>query len=493
MSSPQGLARVAALLAGALVLSGCFAAAPGGGADDRLGVAMSFQPVANFSTYSDDALLLTKLGATETLTVLDHDGKPQPALAESWQQSDPRTLRLNLRAGVTFHDGTPLTAEHAAASLNHVTAATTPPRAIKGVQLTAKATGERTLDITTAQPDPILPQRLTAPQLAILAPSAYANPAAPNPVRAGTGPYVLDSTQGAAGATLNANPGYWSGAPKTSGVDARFIADGASRANALRAGEVDVVDTVPVSQLPTITGNEVLDVPLPRLVGAHLNTRSAVFADPAMRAAARQAIDPARIADGVYAGQADPARGLFGPASPWAAEAPQPTAAPAKPHGRIRIATYDERPELPEIASVVAEDLRRAGFEVGDVVVQEYSTMESDLLSGAYDVVIAARNYSVDTGDPISYLSSDWTCDGGYNLSRLCDPAIDAAVEAARPAPVEERERAAVRIAGQVLGADAIVPIAHERTRIGLAPGVRGVAQDGFDRRLITAETTRGA
>lgn len=491
MHPRQGLIRVAALLAGALVLSGCFAAAPGG-ADDRLGVAMSFQPVANFSPYSDDALLLTKLGATETLAVLDRDGAPKPALAESWEQSDPRTLRLQLRPGVTFHDGTPLTAENAAASVNHVAASSTPPRALKGVALTARAAGELTLEITTSQPDPVLAQRLTAPQLAILAPAAYANPASPNPVRAGTGPYSLESVQGASGATLNANPGYWGGAPKTSGVDARFLADGASRANALRAGEVDVVDTVPVSQLPAISGNEVLDVPLPRLVGAHLNTRSPVFADPAMRAAARQAIDPVRIAEGVYAGQADPAKGLFGPASPWATDAPPPSPAPDQAHGRIRIATYDERPELPEIASVVAENLRAAGFEVSDVVVQEFSTMESDLLSGAYDVVIGARNYSVDTGDPISYLRSDWTCDGGYNLSQLCDPAVDAAVTAAQAAPVEERERAAVHIAEQVLRDDAIVPIAHERTRIGAAPGVRGVAEDGFDRRLITAETTRG-
>ncbi|MDI2028864.1 ABC transporter substrate-binding protein [Saccharopolyspora sp. TS4A08] len=493
MPSPHRFARVVALLAGALVLSGCFAAAPGGGAENRLGVALSFQPVANLSPYSDDALLLTKLGTTETLTVLDADGMPRPGLAESWEQTDPRTLRLNLRPGVTFHDGTPLTAENAAASINHVTTATTPPRAIKGVQLTARAAGERTLEITTAEPDPILPQRLTAPQLAILAPSAYADPAAPNPVRAGTGPYALDSVQGTSGATLSANPGYWGGPPKTAGIDARFIADGASRANALRAGEVDVVDTVPVSQLPTVSGNEVLDVPLPRLVGAHLNTRSAVFADPATRAAARQAIDPVAIAQGVYAGQADPARGLFGPASPWAGEAPRPATAPGAARGTIRIATYDERPELPEIASVVAENLRAAGFQVSDVVAQEYSTIESDLLSGSYDVVIGARNYSVDTGDPISYLSSDWTCDGAYNLSRLCDPAIDAAVDAARSAPIEERERAAVRIAEQVIGTDAVVPIAHERTRIGVAPGVRGVAQDGFDHRLITAETALGA
>jgi peptide/nickel transport system substrate-binding protein len=495
-TSARGIRRTAGLLAGALVLSGCFASTGDKGPDDRLSVGMAFQPVAEMSPYSDDAVLLSKLGTTETLAVLDHDGTPQPALAESWEQSDPDTLRMTLRPGVMFHDGTPLTAEHAAAALNHAAKATTKPRALKGVELTAAATSERTLEVSTTEPDPILAQRLTAPELAILAPSAYAQDASnPKPVRAGTGPYVLESVQGTAGATLGANPKYWGGTPKSSGVDVRFIADGTSRANALRAGEVDVIDTVPVSQLPTITDQTVLDFPLPRLVSAHLNTKKGAFTDPALRAAAREAISSTQIADGVYSGKADPARTLFGPASPWAAgsPAPQQEAAPGTPQGQtIRIATYDERPELPEIASVAAENLRSAGFRVEDVVVQEYSTMESDLLAGAYDVVIGTRSYAVDTGDPVSYLSTDWTCQGSYNLSLLCDPRIDAAINQAKGAGLDERRRASMQIATQILATDAIVPLAHERTRIGTAPGVQGVAEDGFERKLITAETTPG-
>lgn len=491
-----GIRCAVSVLVCALALTGCFASPGGQAGGNRLSVGLAFPPAAEMSPYSDDALLLSKLGALETLAVLDGDGVARPALAERWERTGPTTLRVTLRPGVTFHDGTPLTAEHAATALNHAARATVAPRALSGVELLAAATGELTLDVSTAKPDPILEQRLTAPELAILGPSAYAeDPGAPDPVRAGTGPYVLESVQGSASAALSANPGYWGGAPASSGIDVRFIPDGGSRAGALRAGEVDVIDAVPVSQLPTTTGQEVLEFPLPRLVGAHLNTKKGTFTDPALRAAAREAIDPAEIAEGIYTGQADPARGLFGPASPWAASGPQRRETlPAEPHGQpVRVATYDERPELPEIASVVADKLRAAGFRVEDVVVQEYSTMESDLLDGAYDVVVGARSYSVDTGDPISYLGTDWTCAGSYNLSLLCDGSIDSAVAEASGLGMDQRGAAAVSIAAQVLGTDAIVPLVHERTRIGIAPGVRGVAEDGFERRLITAETVPGA
>jgi peptide/nickel transport system substrate-binding protein len=488
------IARLSAVLAGLLLLSGCFAGT-GGGAGERLSVALSFPPSAAMSVYIDDALLLGRLGVTETLTVLDRDGTAQPGLAESWTRPRPEALRLTLRPGVTFHDGTPLTAESAAGALRHAARATTPPRSLDGVRLTAKAIDERTLEVSTGAPDPVLAQRLTSPNLAILAPSAYRDPNSPSPIGTGTGPYVLEDVRGKAGAALRAHRGYWGGVPKTPGIDARFIADGTARANALRSGEVDVIDTVPVSQLPALDAQRVVELPLPRMVSAHLNTRSGTFADPAMRAAARAAIDPAKLASGVYSGHADAARGLFGPASTWAQDpAPQRGTPPADPNGRpVRIATYDERPELPEIASVLAENLRESGFDVREVRAQEYSTIESELLGGAFDLVVGARSYALDTGDPLSYLRTDFGCDGSYNLSRLCDPAVDAAIDRAERTDVPERQRAAVRISGRVLASGAVVPLVHERTRIGLAEGVSGVAEDVYERSLITVETTAGA
>src|SRR5689334_13316329 len=58
---------------------------------------------------SDHAFLFTMY---DTLTEWEFETlKPKPGLAESWKFTDPKTLVLTIRAGVTFHDGTPLDAE----------------------------------------------------------------------------------------------------------------------------------------------------------------------------------------------------------------------------------------------------------------------------------------------------------------------------------------------------------------------------------------------
>lgn len=75
MKKKLGLA--VATLAVATTLSGCFTDA-GQANDDALRVALQFKPVADFSPYSDDAMLNLRMGAVETLVTLDEDGKPKP-------------------------------------------------------------------------------------------------------------------------------------------------------------------------------------------------------------------------------------------------------------------------------------------------------------------------------------------------------------------------------------------------------------------------------
>src|SRR5258706_4143186 len=54
----------------------------------------------------------------EPLIIRDAQGKPQPALAESWAiTADPKVWEFNLRRGVNFHDGTPFTADDVIFSL----------------------------------------------------------------------------------------------------------------------------------------------------------------------------------------------------------------------------------------------------------------------------------------------------------------------------------------------------------------------------------------
>ncbi|SMC66454.1 ABC transporter substrate-binding protein [Kibdelosporangium aridum] len=461
---------VAFLLAVGMLATGCFAGSATNG-DGRLRVVLPFPPAQAMSPWGDDALLLTRLGIAEPLVELDAGGKPVPGLAESWTRVDATTWRFRVRSGVKFHDGTTLTTQHVVDALTKAASASPVPRAVKGLGLTVKADGDRDVVVATTKPDAMLPQRLSSPNLVILAGSA------------GTGPFALKSLQGKDSAVLDAFAQHWAGAPQASGVDVRFVPDGTARAAALRAGEADVVHALPVAAAASLDARQLLEVPLPRTVSLHLNTSKPPFADAGLRAAARSTVDPGALAQGVYEGRADVARGIYGPASPWAGQRTinHPTA-PATPSGqKIVLATYGDRAELPEVASVIAEALRAKGFVV-EQVVREYSLLEPDLLAGKFDAVVSTRSYLLDTGDPFTYLATDMTCGGSYNLARLCDPAVDAAVgQGEDPLKVE----------AAVLATDALVPLVHERARIGVASGVTEVASDSFERHLITKATRR--
>ncbi|MDT7786782.1 MAG: peptide/nickel transport system substrate-binding protein, partial [Pseudonocardiales bacterium] len=295
--------------------------------------------------------------------------------------------------------------------------------------------------------------------------------------------FVLPNLNVANGIALAPFEGYWAGPSKLSGVDVRFVPDGTNRGTALRAGEVDVAVALPLSGLADTV---VEQVRLPRTVSLVLNTSRAPFAQPAARLAAQEAVDPAALARGVFHGRADVARGLFRSAPPW-------LITPSGASGRglkVVLATYDDRAELPEVASAVAESLRGSGFQV-EQVVRKYSQLEPDLLAGNFDAVVMSRPYVLDDGDPAAYLAGDFTCSGGSNLARLCDPVVDNAVAAALATyDVSSRRAAAVRAQNRLLATNAVIPLVHERAFIGHSPRVDGLATDPYERLLITRATT---
>lgn len=499
--------RLLAAAVAALVISsvtGCFAPAPEPGQDGehRLRIGLPSPPRRQMSPYTDDALRGTQVGASETLVHLDAAGGVVPGLARDWSRIDPSTVRVTLRRGVVFHDGTPLTAAHAAAALTHAVAARPVLRALVGVNLTARAVDDELLELRTDRPDPVLLHRLTSPQLAILGPKAYQrDPGTPDPIGAGTGPYRIVSVQDTSGMTLDRNDAYWGGRPRLAGVDVRFLPDGPARVGALRSGEMDLVSEVPAGQLPTLDHGRLIEVPLPRTVSLYLiGAAGRPFADPGLRAAARTATDPALIARSVYEGRVDPAVGLFGPASEWAAAgraaasaAAPAVAAPTPAAGRrITLATYTRRPELPEVASALAAALSGQGFEV-ETIVGDYSTMEPDIMAGRYDALVLSRSYLLEVSDPIAYLVSDFSCRGSFNLTRFCDRDFDARVAAAdRLGDLPARHAAALALEAELVNRAVVVPLIHERTRIAIGDDVSGLAADPYERRLVTVETSLG-
>ncbi|MEU6954852.1 ABC transporter substrate-binding protein [Streptomyces sp. NPDC045714] len=473
----------------------------GSGGDQRLKVAMAFPPAQAMSPYGDDAVTLSRLAVVEGLTRLDRNGEAGPALAASWKRDGEKAWEFTVREGAVFQDGTKLDAAAVVRSLTAAQKASPKPRVLSDTTLTATAADAGTVRITTEDADPLLPQRLANPSLSILSAAAYKDAAKVNPAGHATGPFTLAEVNGAVSATLERNDTYWGGRAKASGADVKFVADGTARANALRTEDVDVAEYVPISQASLLGDGLVHEFPSARTNGLSLNTGRGVFADPAMRAAAREAIDSQALVDGVYEGRADTAQGLLGPGVPWAADlrtAPTGRAKAAAPAevrktSGIVLATYTNRPELPEAATVVQQQLEKRGFTVKQVV-RDYAQMEADALAGKYDAFIQARNTLLDTADPVSYLASDFTCDGSFNITQLCAKPVDAAVDqAAALADTDARHQAEMTAEAAILGSDALVPLVHERFVQGYDDTrVQGVALDPMERTLITADTRIG-
>ncbi|MFI7383494.1 ABC transporter substrate-binding protein [Streptomyces sp. NPDC049813] len=476
--------------AGTALTSACgsFTGTAGGG---RLAVDLAFAPTQGLSPYGDDGLLLSRLAVVDGLTRMDTDGAVHPALARTWTRTAATTWEFTLR-DARFQDGGPVTAAAVVGALRAAARAEVTPRVLSDVELTARATGERTVRITTGTPDPLLPARLANPSLAVLSPAAYrSGDGTVDPVGTATGPFALTELNGAVSATLDRFDGHWAGRAAAPGVDVTFVADNNARANALRSGQIELAEFVPAAQA-LLLGGRARKVPTVRTTTLYLNTRTGPLADPALRAAVRTHTDTSAPARSVYEGYAERATGLFGPGFAWAHGARRPVtgrAAPAAPRGRsLTLATYPNRAELPEVAAALQQQLERAGFTVR-LVVKDYARLESGALDGQYDAFLMSRSTALDTGDPVSYLASDFTSDGSFNISQLRDKAVDTAVRTAARLDGAERQQAVLAAEAAILRTDAAVPIVHEEHLQGVGGTVRGVVLDPYERQFVGLET----
>ncbi|WP_226367745.1 ABC transporter substrate-binding protein [Pseudonocardia sp. ICBG162] len=438
--------KMAALLAAAaLVLTGCGAGGGGTGTPDPAGeltVALQFPPRADYAFDADDGARLQSLGVAETLTTVDADARPAPMLATAWEQQG-NAWRVTLRQGVRFHDGTPLTPDAVVTALRYVAGVEAPPRAIRGIGFAIAPDGADAVRITTTEPDPVMPLRLSSGNLGILAPAAYAGGGAPAYLRTATGPFVLDSVSGADSAQLVRNDDYWGEPAGAARVTVRYVEDPQARALAVQSGDVQFAEGLPQAQLDQVrsAGAEVVEYPNARTVPLQLNQSAAPFSDLRVRQAVTAAIDRPVLAQQVLAGGAAPAADLFGAAVPWGETAPPPGADVARARQllaeagyteqnplTVRLWTFPNRPELPALANAIQAMLGAAGVKV-DITVGNYEAQEPKVLAGDYDMFLNSRSYLSDFPDAASTLTSDYTCDGSYAIDQYCSPAYDALVD----------------------------------------------------------------
>lgn len=259
----QFIARVSALGAAALLPSLLSAkpakAAPKKGGRLRIGCGgSSLTDSLDPALVTDIMAPLVSFGLIRSCLVgVDQQSRLAPELAESWEaEPGAKVWKFNLQKGVTFHDGKPFTSEDVLASMNHHRSEDSKSifKSLAKQIIDIKADGKYGVIFTLEAGNADFPFALSDQHASIF-------PAGTTDFSkgVGTGPYVLEEWEPGVRAMTKRNPNYF----KSEGayfdeVEVLALNDVNARTNALRTGQVDVINRCErktfhlLEKLPTI-------------------------------------------------------------------------------------------------------------------------------------------------------------------------------------------------------------------------------------------------
>ena len=228
----------------------------------------------------------------ETLIVVDQHGLLQPALADSWaSSSNGQRWTFTLRRGVTFSDGSPLTAETAAAALR----SSNPAWKI--------AAQGNAINIETESPITDLPAELALPRNAIVERSTRL---------AGTGPFVVDQWDAGRKLKLVARDDYRGGRPFLDGIELEMNKTLKEQGIAFDLGRTDVIEIPPEQSRHAATEGRHLSVSSPMELMALVFARDAQSpTEQTLRDALSLSVDRALINRVLFQNDGEPAGGLL--------------------------------------------------------------------------------------------------------------------------------------------------------------------------------------
>jgi peptide/nickel transport system substrate-binding protein len=189
----------------------------------------------------------------DALVIFDEKQRVTPGLATSWKPIDDLTWEFKLRKGVKFHDGSPFTADDVVFTMSRAGNVPNSPSGFgtytKGK--TAVKIDDYTVHIKTAKPYPLMVTDMTTIPIVSKKYGEGATTADYNSGKAaiGTGPFIFVKYVPGDRIVMKANPNYWGGKPKWDNVTLKPIKSAPSRVAALLAGDVDVIEGVPTSDI----------------------------------------------------------------------------------------------------------------------------------------------------------------------------------------------------------------------------------------------------
>ena len=327
-----------------------------------------------------------------------------PQMAEGLTvENDGKLVRIVLRPGLKFHDGTPVLARDCVASIQRWGKRDTFGQTLLGFTDELSAADDKTIQFRLKKPFPLLPDALGKPasNFAAMMPERLAKTDAFTQVTemVGSGPFRFNAKERVVGSQViyerfadyrprEGGAPDWTAGPKVVNFDRvewRVVPEAASAAGALQNGEVDWWENPPQDLVPLLKKNANINAfiqdPTGQVACMRLNHLTAPFDNPAIRRAVLAAISQTDYEQAVVGD--DPSMyhvptGVFCPGTPMANDAGLEVFQGPRDYEKARKAILDagykgERvvlmaptdfPILKALADVGADVLKKCGLNV---------------------------------------------------------------------------------------------------------------------------------
>lgn len=417
-----------------------------------------------------------------------------PQLAAGWNWSDDGlTLTMDLREGVTFHDGTPFNAE--AVKANIVRSKTLPESRRKSELSsieTTEVTGPYQVKFTLASPDATLIAQLADRAGMMLSPTAAAEKGLDlglAPVCSGPFKFVERVQQDRI--VLEKFDGYWNkDAIHIDKVTFLPIPDTTVRLANLRSGDLDMLERLAAPDAASVKSDSSLQYAeavslgyqgITINIGNGEQAKNPLGEDPRIRQALDLSIDREALNQVVFEGVFKPGNQSFPTSSPWYDKSiPVPVRDVARAKALLKEAGYDRleievqvpnNPVQMQVMQVVQAMAAEAGFDV-KLKATEFATLLQEQSAGNYQASQIGWSGRV---DPDGNIHQFVTCKGGINDSKYCNPEIDALLNGARQSTDNKVRKAKYDAASKILSRDLpIVYLYHQTWIWALSDKVEG-------------------
>lgn len=378
----------------------------------------------------------------DTLLAMDDNNEVQPQMLEGWKVSDDgKTYTFTLREGQKWHDGQPVTAADALASVKRWA-----QQDKMGQMVMAQATGSEVIDdrsfsMSFSEPGELILRALAKPSgiAPFIMPQRIAETPGNQPIKEhiGSGPFKMVEAEFRPGVQVvyEKNTDYIPRSEPISGMAGgkqvhvdrvKWIStpDAMTSLNALINGEIDYLEQLPFDLEPLVADNDALTVrvldPLGYQTVMRMNHLHKPFDNKVIRQAAMYAINQesilqAQIGNPNYF---EPCPALFGCGLPYESNAAEEISVKGnieKAKELLKEAGYDGTPivilqptDTPSVNTqpvVIGEALRAAGFKV-DMQAMDWQTVvtrravQAPPAEGGWNI-FATNNTMIEALDPL--------------------------------------------------------------------------------------------